>query len=67
MKKIALFTAALVASAGSALAHPSAQQHAHPHTDAAGMITTETLVIVALGLSFVGAIAWARRSLAGDK
>ncbi|MEP4034283.1 hypothetical protein [Roseibium polysiphoniae] len=67
MKKIALFTAPLLASAGSALAHPSALQHAHPHTDASGLFTIETLVIVALGLSLAGAIAWARRGKEGGK
>jgi len=67
MKKIALFTTALLASAGSALAHPGALQHAHQHTDASGIFTIKTLVIVALGLSLAGAIVWARRGQEGGK
>ncbi|MTI44012.1 hypothetical protein JM93_03295 [Roseibium hamelinense] len=43
------------------LAHPSLQDHAYPHTDAAGYFTIETLIIFALGLSIGATVAWVKR------
>ncbi|MTI01061.1 hypothetical protein [Roseibium sp. RKSG952] len=47
--------------ASQALAHPSVQEHAHPHTDASSYFTIETLVIFAIGLSIGGTFAWYKR------
>jgi hypothetical protein len=43
------------------LAHPSIQEHAHPHTDAASYFTVETLLIFAVGLSIGATLAWMKR------
>lgn len=51
----------LTGFSGSVMAHPSLQDHAHPHTDAASYFTIETLVIFALGLSIGATIAWVKR------
>ncbi|WP_417687357.1 hypothetical protein [Roseibium sp.] len=67
MKTILSGLVALTACAGSALAHPSLQEHAHPHTDAASYFTIETLVIFALGLSIGGTIAWVKRRKEGGE
>lgn len=61
MKTVSLSLAALTAFAAPALAHPSMQEHAHPHTDAASYFTIETLIIFALGLSIGGTLAWFKR------
>ncbi|WP_428521647.1 hypothetical protein [Roseibium sp.] len=61
MTRIFATASALVVSAGSALAHPSIQEHAHPHTDAASYFTVETLLIFAVGLSIGATLAWMKR------
>lgn len=67
MKTILATAALLTGITSSALAHPSIQDHAHPHTDAAGYFTVETLVIFALGLSIGATIAWVKRKKEADK
>ncbi|WP_417667807.1 hypothetical protein [Roseibium sp.] len=67
MKTTLSSLAVMAASAGAAMAHPSLQGHAHPHTDAASYFTVETLIIFALGLSIGGTIAWVRRRKEGDE
>jgi NhaP-type Na+/H+ or K+/H+ antiporter len=61
MKRILPGLFALGFSTATALAHSGLQEHAHPHTDAASYFTVETLVILALGLSIGGTVAWYRR------
>lgn len=67
MTRIPLFLAALTLGSSLAAAHPSLQEHAHPHTDAASYFTVETFVIFALGLSIGGTIAWVRRRKEGGE
>lgn len=59
--------AAAVALPALAIAHPSVQDHPHPHTDAASYFTIEALVIFLLGLSIGGVIAYLRRKKEMDK
>lgn len=61
MKRTGLVLAALAVSPVAALAHPSLQEHVHPHGSAASYFTVETLAIFAVGLSIGGTIAWFRR------
>ncbi|WP_306149187.1 MULTISPECIES: hypothetical protein [unclassified Roseibium] len=61
MTRIITAASALALSAGSAFAHPSIQEHAHPHTDAASYFTVETLLIFAVGLSIGATLAWMKR------
>ncbi|CTQ74060.1 hypothetical protein [Roseibium alexandrii] len=61
MTRIFATASALALSTGSALAHPSIQEHAHPHTDAASYFTVETLIIFAVGLSIGATLAWMKR------
>lgn len=61
MIRLVVALTSLTGSTGMAIAHPSFQDHAHPHTDAAGYFTIETFVIFALGLSIGATIAWYRR------
>ncbi|EEE46862.1 hypothetical protein [Roseibium alexandrii] len=61
MTRIFATASALALSTGSALAHPSIQEHAHPHTDAASYFTVETLLIFAVGLSIGATLAWMKR------
>lgn len=66
--KTTMFAAPALALLGvPALAHPSIQDHAHPHNDAASYFTIETLVIFALGLSIGATIAWVKRKKENDK
>jgi len=51
----------LFALTGLAASHPSVQDHAHPHTDAASYFTIEALVIFLAGLSIGGFLAYRRR------
>jgi NhaP-type Na+/H+ or K+/H+ antiporter len=67
MKSTMPAAAFLVAFSGTALAHPSIQEHAHPHSDAASYFTIETLIIAALGLSIGATIAWVKRKKEADK
>jgi hypothetical protein len=67
MARLALILTSLPLGGGTAFAHPSLQDHAHPHTDAASYFTIETLIIFALGLSIGGTIAWIRRRKEGGK
>jgi len=61
MKTIFAVATALAGITGPVLAHPSFQDHGHPHTDAASYFTIETLVIFAVGLSIGATIAWVKR------
>lgn len=61
MTRVITAASALALSSGSALAHPSIQEHAHPHTDAASYFTVETLLIFAVGLSIGATLAWMKR------
>lgn len=61
MKRVFLSLAALTGLTATAMAHPSMQEHAHPHTDAASYFTIETLIIFALGLSIGATLAWFKR------
>jgi hypothetical protein len=61
MTRIFATASALALSTGSALAHLSIQEHAHPHTDAASYFTVETLIIFAVGLSIGATLAWMKR------
>ncbi|WP_395173735.1 hypothetical protein [Roseibium alexandrii] len=61
MTRIFATASALALSTGSALAHPSIQEHTHPHTDAASYFTVETLIIFAVGLSIGATLAWMKR------
>ncbi len=67
MKTILAAAVLSTSFASLASAHPSFQDHAHPHTDASGYFTIETLVIFAVGLSIGATIAWVKRKKESDK
>lgn len=67
MSRMSFGIAAFVFLVGSAAAHPSLQDHTHPHSDAASYFTVETLVVCAAGLAIGGTIAWFRRKKENNK
>ena len=56
-----LFTVASLSGLATALAHPTALEHAHPH-EPAGLFTAETLVAVGIGLAIGAAFAFVRQN-----
>jgi len=67
MKSAPYSLAIFLTLTGFAAAHPSVQDHAHPHTDAASYFTIEALVIFLAGLSIGGFLAYRRRRKEMDK
>ncbi|GGB39928.1 hypothetical protein GCM10011316_09960 [Roseibium aquae] len=67
MKRLYLCFVAAALAPANALAHPSVQDHAHPHTDAASYFTVETLLLVLAGFSIGGILAYRRRRKEMDK